>query len=425
MFDDQPARDTTFLYELARDSETQKLISYLRQSDKPEIRRRTAEVLGDLADVSTHDDDEDAVRALVYTVTEDDDESVRARAIDALYRYGQPALDHLIDEMANFDTEEAPDWVTSRTVIGWLDADYPEFRMVAAAALGRMGDETAVPHLLDALDDSAPRVRERAARSCGRIGDSRCVPALADRLDDRNPIVQQAAANALGSIGSQPALEPLIPLARADNEELRRIAVDELGQFGSFKPIVVLLKTLEDDSESIQRTALVSLIQLFVDAPPDRSKTVRGTVAEQLQRIDTAAVVPPLLDVMSESQRWEIRRNATWLLGTVADPDSDTRDDVYDCLIDALDDEDEQTAKLAAASLASLDSDELERRLHIYVQDEQGSDEAVDLASGVLEEIGSSLSKELVTNSVDYTYVRDPADYTERKRTQHDDSEEQ
>lgn len=424
MIDDEPAQDAAFLYELARDLETEALISYLKRSDKPAIRRRAAEILGDLADVSTHKDDDDAIRALIHAVRTDDDDSVRARAIDALYRHGPDALDRLIAKMADFDAEDAPDWVTSRTLVGWLDAEYPEFRMVAAAALGRLGDESAVDPLLDALTDPAPRVRERAARSCGLLGEPRCVPALADRLDDQSQMVKRAAANALGTIGTQQALQALVPVARASDEELRRIAVDELGQFGSLEPVVVLLKALDDASESIQRTALVSLIQLFVEAPPDQSGDIRETVAEQLRRTDTAAVVQPLLDILLESQRPPIRRNAVWLLGVVADADGDHHNAVYDRLIDTLDDEDEQTAQLAAGALSELASDELERRLHIYVQDETGSEAAVERARAVLESIGSDLSQELVTNSVDYTYVRDPADYTAKNRPDDDASED-
>lgn len=416
MVDDEPASETTFLYELARDFETQSLVSYLRHSDSPEVRRRTAEILGDFATVSSYTDQEEAIRALIRTVREDDDDGVRARAIDSLYQYGRDALDRLIGKMADIDVEDSPDWVTSRTLVGWLDAEHSEFRMVAAGALGRLGDERAVDRLTDALSDPAPRVRARAARSCGQIGDPRCIEPLADRLNDRRPLVRRAAANALGAIGTREALEALVPLARDDDEELRRIAIDELGQFGSLDPVIVLLRALDDESQSVQRTAIISLIQLFVDAPPEQTESVRESVAQQLRNSDTTAVVPPLLDVMAESQRWAIRRNAVWLLGSIADGDDQYRDEVYDRLIDALDDQDDETAELATESLIQLESDELERRLHIYIQDEPGSEAAVERARTVLEETDRALSQELVTNSVEYKYIRDPADYTAQQR---------
>ncbi len=416
MIDDDPVRDTAFLYELARDREVSALVAYLRRGKRPTVRARAAEILGDLSGARTDADEEEVVQGLIKAVQEDDDDTVRARAIDALYRHGEDSLKRLIDEQTEDDVREASDRATSRTLVEWLDADHSEFRLVAATALGHFGDGDVAKPLVRALSDPAPRVRERAARSCGMTGDSRCVPALRERLDDRHAMVRRAAADALGSIGTEPALSALIGVARADDEELRRIAVEALGQFGSLDPLVVLVEALEDDSEAIQRVAILSLIRLFADAPEARSQAVRSEVARQLRDHSSAAVVPPLLDVMDESTRWRVRRNAAWLLGYVTDADGAHVGDAYDCLIDALDDEDEVTAGLAAASLAELGSEELERRLHIIAQDESHSTQVLDHAKAILEELGSALSKELVTNSVDYTYVRDPADYTARKR---------
>ena len=421
MIDDDPAKDTSFLYELARDREVSALVTYLRRGKRPAVRTSAAEMLGDLSNTSIPDDREEAVEGLIRAVQEDDDDTVRARAIDALYRYGEGSLKRLINERVDADVLDAPDRVAAQALTEWLDSEHNEFRLVAAAALGRVGGRDAVEPLVGALSDPAPRVRERAARSCGMLGDERCVPALQDRLTDRHTMVRRAAADALGGIGTKDALSALVGVARTDDEELRRIAIEALGQFGSLDPLVVLIQALEDDSEAVQRTAIVSLIQLFADAPTEQTQAVRSEVADQLRARSSVTVVPPLLDILTESSRWRIQRNAAWLLGYVTDVDSDYIDDVYDCLIDALDAEDDVTARLAAASLANLGSDPLERRLHIIVQSEEVSQQAVDHAETVLEELGSDLSKELVTNSVDYTYVRDPSDYT---RSKHDDSEE-
>lgn len=424
MIDDEPKRDTAFLYELARDAETTKLVAYLKRGRTAQIRRRAAEVLGDLADAPTYETEDEVVEALIQAVQDEDDDSIRARAADSLYRHGEESFARLIKRMGDVDMEADPDWVVSRKLVDWLEGDYPEFRMVAAAALGRVGDENALSALMDALTDPDPRVRVQAVRSCGLIGDTRCVPALADRLDDPSMQVKRAATNALGSIGTTRALKALVPVARAEDESIRQMAIDELGQLGSLEPAVVLLRALEDDSRSIQRAAMLSLIRLFVEAPPEQTAEVRETIAEQLERLDASAVTPQLVDILNESQRLAVRRNAAWLLGRAADAEADGRDEVYDCLIGTLDDEDEMTADLAAMSLTELPSDELERRLHVLAKDETIEDAVVERAESVLEEIGSDLSQELVTNAVDYTYVRDPADYT-TQHTQASDAEDE
>lgn len=415
----QSEGDTTFLYELVRDSKTSELVAYLRRGSSPVVRRRAAEVLGDFAEKFDEDTTEELVRALVEAACEDDDDSVRARAIDSLYRQGEETLERLVREMSDVDDEAMPDLTTAHLLEDWITADHPEFRMVAATALGQSDDGQSLSALVRATTDPDPRVRARAVQSCGQIGHDRCVEPLRDRLDDSRRTVREEAVRALGAVGSEAALQSLIPVTQADDESLRRAAVEELGQFGNLDPIVVLTKALTDDTDSVQRAALLSLVQLFVEAPKARSQYVRDAVAEQLLSADTRAVVPHAVDMVTESQRAVVRHNAAWLLGHVADPEADDeqREAVYDCLIDALDAPDDKTAQLAAASLAELGSDELERRLQILVKDEDTPADVTERAEAVLEEIGGSLAGEVVTNGVDYTYVRDPADYTRQHQS--------
>ncbi|WP_251330083.1 HEAT repeat domain-containing protein [Haloplanus pelagicus] len=427
MFDGRPEADTAFLYELARDSRTSDLVAYLRRGSSPVVRRRAAEMLGDFAERGFEDDRdvEEVVRALIEAVREDDDDSVRARAIDALYRHGPETLERLVHEMGEFETgvddggdegtDTPPERATTRLLEEWLDADYPEFRMVAATALGRIGGTGSLSALVAATTDPSPRVRARAVQSCGMIGHEGCIGPLRKRLDDPSVRVREKAVRALGAIGSEAALEPLTRVARADEESLRRAAIEELGQFGSLDPVDALIRALADDTAPVQRAAVLSLVELVTDASSDREPTVRDAVATRLSNADTLAVVPQMIDMLDEGRRATVRRNAAWLLGCVADsedPDDDRRDAVYDCLIDALGDPDDRTARLAAASLVDLESDHLERRLQILVHDESVPEEVTERAETVLDAIGGSLSGEVVTNAVDYTYVRDPSDYT-------------
>ena len=410
--------DTTFLYELARDSETSEIVAYLKHSDDPVIRARAAEILGDFADAPRQFDEHELTRELVTAALEDDEERVRAMAIDALYRHGQESLEQLIDELSERDIDDAPDWVVAETLLEWLGADQPEFRLVAATALGDYGDEHVVPDLVERFDDPDARVRTRAIRSCGMIGDQRCVDAIAECLEDDRTMVRREAASALINIGTERALERLVPMTSDGDEQLRQIAVEGLGQFANLKPLIVLIRALDDPSPAVQRTATISLIELFANAPPEHASEIRSTVADQLERVESIEVVPPLLDVLEESTRWAIRRNAIWLLGQVAD---ETHEDaVFDVLIDALDDEDTVSAQLATSALVSLAEDlddrELEKRLRLYIQNEDGTETARNRAEYVADRIGPDVERELVTSSVEYTYVREPADYTRKKR---------
>lgn len=405
--------DNSFLYELARDGRTAELVAHMKRAQRPVVRRRAAEILGDFADVSRPVDRDEIVRELITVTLEENDDSVRARAIDSLLRHGREPLERLVTTMADFDASETPDWVTSRQLVEWLDDDYPEFRVVAAAALGELGDEHAVSHLVTAFDDLDPRVRERAVRACGAIGDERATGPIADRLDDSDPRVQRAAANALATIGTERALSFLIPAARADDEVVRRLAVSELGRFESVEPLPVLGRALADSDERVRRAAVLSHIELLA-GDVDSTGAVQRAVIDQLRQADSAVLIPQLVDILTESSRTTVRRHVVRVLGRTVDPESERIEPVHEALLEVLGEAD--LGPLAGASLVRLESEELEHRIRIFTQSEEGSPEAIERAEAVLEEIGTVGPSEVVRNAVDYTYVEEPADYTRAKR---------
>ncbi|RQG97322.1 HEAT repeat domain-containing protein [Natrarchaeobius chitinivorans] len=409
-----PEDEPTFLYELARNSEELALLEYLTQSEKPLIRYRAAEILGSLASSQNDEARERVVEALVRTARRDENDSVRAAAIDAIYLRDEDSLDRLIGELTAAGIDDAPDWTGIDRPTEWLEADHAEFRLLASAAVGRIGDERALSALHDVCTDPDVRVRTRAVRSCGAIGSSRSVEVLADRLEDRNDQVRRAAAAALAKIGTEAALEALLPAARSDSESVRVIAVGELGRFGSMEPVPVLVDSLEDGSELVRRTATRSLLELFANAPSDRSHEIREAVSAELTETDTAPLVTQLITILSGNPPQYVRRNGTWLLGRVAD--AETRDDVQECLLRTLEDPDEITAKFAMSALAQFGEPSLEARLRRLIRNESSSSPTKRRAEFVLERIKATPSREVVTNSVEFTYVSDPADYTEKKR---------
>jgi HEAT repeat protein len=410
MFNDKRDNSETFLYKLERESEVQKLIAHLKRSKKTYVRRRAATMLGNIAEIPDPNEQRQAAKALVNAVKLDDDDGVRAAAIDALYQRGDGAFNYLIAELAEMGRSGATERTATKLLREWLSADHVEFRMVAATALGERGATAAVPDLVGVLTDPAPRVRTRATQACGRLSDPRVVPPLSERLSDDRQQVREAAANALGAIGTDRALSELVPVTQADEEALRLIAVDELGQFGSVKPVVVLVDALDDGSSTVQRAAMLSLLELLTTASPEELEVIRGTIVDELARADVQATVPALLDIAADGTRQRYRQTAIWLLSRITG--DRYRSEVLDCLLSALDDADEETAQLAEAMLPELRCPELEKRLRVYLSRERGSEEARNRAQAVLNEICDGSSGELVTTGVDYTYVDSPADYT-------------
>ncbi len=421
MASDEPERDTTFLYGFARRGDTGALVTHLADADEPVVRRRAAELLGEFDDLPRGERQREVRQGLIDAVVEEDDASVRARAIDALYRHGRESLEALIGRLADEDVGRTPDWVTADRLVTWLDAEYPEFRLVAAAALGELGDTAVVPELLDALEDTDPRVRARALRSVGRLGDDRCVPYLRARLTDDSVPVQRAAVTALASVGSDGALESLLPVVTgAGAEPIRRMAADELGEFEDNRAFDALLDALADDSRPVVRAALLSLLDLVAAAPDERVSDLRERVADRLRDRERDVSVPPLVEVFEESPRPGRREHAVWLLGHVLSGYDET---VVEQFLEALDSDHEAVASAAQAGLERLYDPEIGERLRIYRERGEASAAALDRAADILDTAEDEPPGEVVTNSVDITYVREPSDYTSSRRDENEESD--
>jgi HEAT repeat protein len=380
------------LYQLEKDGDVDALLDHLKLSDSASIRKRAAEILGDVVD-----DEPQAVDALVRTAKDDDDEAVRGAAIDALDAIGSEAIERLVAEMAGVDADGGADWVRAEAFVETLSADRPELRMAAANALRRLGDAGALPALVEALDDPDPRVRARVARACGAVGDERAAKALGARLDDPVGRVRREAADALASIG---ALSPLLDAVDDEDDEVRYAAVMALGGYQGSAAIDPLIGALDDDSDVVRRAAVFSIVELLAAAPTEQSHRIRETVVDRLGSADRS-VVDPLVELLEESNQPRERRNVAWLLGRVAGDEGYA--DAVEALVGALDADDGTTAQFAATSLVHLDGEAVEDELLALLEDPDPSDAARSKAVFVLGKVGGERARDRLEALLDRT----------------------
>ncbi len=136
-----------------------------------------------------------------------------------------------------------------------------EMRCDAARALGQLGDQRAIPHLI-AVVLGVRRLAEVAAEALGQLGGQQSVEALITVLKSRDHSlkiakemarlggvevepaqlqkiagsnVHIAAAKALGQIGDIRAIETLTALQGDENENLRNAAAEALETMGAMK----------------------------------------------------------------------------------------------------------------------------------------------------------------------------------------------
>jgi phycocyanobilin lyase alpha subunit len=151
------------------------------------------------------------------------------------------------------------------------EGGYP-LRRNAARALGKLGDTTAVPALIQCLECDDFYVREAAAQSLGMLGDRSCVPALMDLLAGgleaaqpeagsiRLPHPYNAILEALGALGAMEAIPLIEPFLNHPFEMLQYAAARSMYELTQ-DPVYAerLVEALSGDKLPLRRSALADL----------------------------------------------------------------------------------------------------------------------------------------------------------------------
>ncbi|WP_435174403.1 HEAT repeat domain-containing protein [Halorussus sp. AFM4] len=385
----------TSLFELEKTGDVDQLTSLLTNSNSEPVRRRAADILGEV-----EAEDYEVLDPLVKAAQSDESEAVRAAAIDALDQ--RHAVEKLVAALTGEEVPtEGAEWARAEALVETLGADQPELRMASANALGRIGNKAGTKALVGRLDDPDQRVRARAARALGRIEDPRAVAALRQRLGDESVEVRREAADSLGRIGGEESLSALLDLLDDDSETVRRIAATSLGNFASVKPLDALISLLSDESETVRRSAVFSLIELLSNAPGQQSHKLRERMVEKLSATDHRSVVDSLVDILDQGTQPHQRRNATWLLGRVAGDRN--REAAIEALASVLDDDDGMTAQFAATSIAEVGGEAAEDALLDLLDDPEVSSDARAKAAFTLGKVGGERSRQRLDDLIDST----------------------
>jgi hypothetical protein len=114
----------------------------------------------------------------------------------------------------------------TRALIQVLQDDLPAMSVVAAWALGKIGDDQdeAREALQSALASKYRSVQAHSVRALGSLGDASIVPILLKRLTvERDEGLRVAYASTLGKLGAIDAIHPLLRLLRASQDETMRM----------------------------------------------------------------------------------------------------------------------------------------------------------------------------------------------------------
>ena len=194
------------------------LLDALANHANPVVRRAAAKTLTLIADPF-------AVPDLIHALLNDEDTVVKGSAVGALARIGKTAVQPLLDILASKDVPESTighaAWALA--FIGSQAKEYLEqaansdSAVVRAAVVGAIAkvvqEEPEQAELLEilvnSLTDSDADVRIEAAAALGNLAYQPAIPNLVDLLEHSEGETRKAAALSLMKMGDKTVLEPL------------------------------------------------------------------------------------------------------------------------------------------------------------------------------------------------------------------------
>lgn len=139
------------------------------------------------------------------------------------------------------------------------DRDHQSYAIVV---LGEMKDSRAVKPLVGFLGDRDEGLRVQSVEALGKIADPGTLGPLikASESAKKNDRMRRAIATALGSIGGEKAVDHLIFLLKDENNFVRMSAADSLGLISSGRAVAPLLKALGSEKEDNVKLSIISAL---------------------------------------------------------------------------------------------------------------------------------------------------------------------
>ena len=170
-------------------------------------------------------EDPKAVPPLIQALLEDEDTVVQASAIGALARTGEAAVAPLLEVLASPDSSEsnkghaawALAFIGSKAkpqLYTAYESDSPVVRAAVVGAIAKVAEEDrsdpeALDLLVKSLNDSAIDVRSEAAAVLGNLKYQPAIPTLIELLDRPEAQTRKSAALSLMKIGDKQAIAPI------------------------------------------------------------------------------------------------------------------------------------------------------------------------------------------------------------------------
>ncbi|MEI7832218.1 MAG: HEAT repeat domain-containing protein, partial [bacterium] len=287
--------------------------------------------------------DAQALEAILLAA-KDPDVTIRAQAMTSLanFKTDVRAQKMLLDAMKDPEQKVRDSAVFAQAsstdphaLVGAIDAmatTDPKLRLQYLNTIGNMSDPR-VEACIAALKDKDVNLRNTAAAILGQLHDERAIPALIEALKDDNKLVRQQAAQALGQMkyNTNACVEPLIAALKDTDLQVRTTAATALGQLDDKRAVLPLVDLLKDKDENVRALAARSLGMLkdaravdgllaaAVAAGGTKNNWNRISVISALGQIGDQRAIPTLIPMLKDTDGY-VRGSVASVLGDLKDP---------------------------------------------------------------------------------------------------------
>lgn len=303
-----------------KEKEAAAVFKEVLNSKNPGIRADAVRALGDL-------DDPDTVEILIGMLV-DRDPDVRLAVVDTLGRIG-PEAKKAVEPLIN--SLDAPGRKLS------ADQKSTAIRRATIRALGKIGDERAVPALTGLLEDKDQRARSLVLSALESIAGPASVEPVRESLEDEHWTVRAQAIEVLGRLEGRAAIEYIFPLLRDEDWHVRVKAAETLAGLGDPAAVEPLIQALDFEREERVRVALIAALGDLGDSAAvepltrimqdkNEFRRVRARAAAALGLIGDPAAVDALLEVLNNNNEyWTVRGDAAVSIGLIDNYESEPK----------------------------------------------------------------------------------------------------
>jgi len=204
----------------------------------------------------------DIIAPLLRLLVGDEDAGVRAESALALGRFVLLFEEGRLREQYFRDVEAG-----LRAVISGAD-EIDEVRARALEAMGAHDNAWVRQAISGAYESGMRRLKVAAVHAMGRSCEPRWLPLLLRELASEEPEVRYEAATALGSLGDESAVSHLVPLLSDPDVEVRDAGIAALGEIGGREARVALRGLVQDGSRAAKEAALAALSRIDFEEDP-------------------------------------------------------------------------------------------------------------------------------------------------------------